>query len=371
MYIYYCSGIHVLNSTCPVTNTSQVEDEHRAIDIAFRLYIAILLCIVGVLGNTVSVVVLRKDPMRMKALTMLQGLAVADTGYLMVAFFRYPLQYMISSESFALMQPIVFPLLKSFQTITMWMVVAVTFDRYMHVCWPLYAQGFFTFSRRNSITIAIFIGSFLYNLPYFFASCIMRLRDNCSRHTYMSMVYRTSFNNDGYIYLYLNLCHFIFLYALPLAALFVMNTRLIKSIRYSMRFSRHSTTNSDRDYGSSSSSSSSGGDTNATIVLIILVLVFVVCQTPELVAKVIILIDRYEGSALLNTRHFHRFHVISESLMLVNSAINFFIYAMFGRRFRYIMKETFRHLAYTNATLITHETAPLQNLHHNNGQRFA
>ena len=53
------------------------------------------LCLLGLFGNVVSIVVLRKDRERREALFLLQMLAFADAFYITVALLRYPLKYLL------------------------------------------------------------------------------------------------------------------------------------------------------------------------------------------------------------------------------------------------------------------------------------
>ena len=56
------------------------------------------LCLLGLFGNVVSIVVLRKDRERREALFLLQMLASADAFYIAVALFRYPLKYLLPDQ---------------------------------------------------------------------------------------------------------------------------------------------------------------------------------------------------------------------------------------------------------------------------------
>ena len=52
-------------------------------------------CVVGILGNSISILILHKDRERREALFLLQMLAVADLFYLLTALMRYPLKYLL------------------------------------------------------------------------------------------------------------------------------------------------------------------------------------------------------------------------------------------------------------------------------------
>jgi len=85
-----------------------------------ELYVISVLAAFGLVGNVLAVIVLRQDRERRDALFLLQAVAVADACYLLVGVLRYPLRYLIApdddgSSRWVDMQPVVFPLLKTFQ----------------------------------------------------------------------------------------------------------------------------------------------------------------------------------------------------------------------------------------------------------------
>ncbi len=98
-------------------------------------------------------------------------------------------------------------------------------------------------------------------------------------------------------------------------------------------------------------------EANATYVLIIIILVFILCETPELIHKIITVITRHVKSMdEFFSREFRScFSTLSELLMVCNSSLNFFVYLAFGRRFRRVMKMTFSPHVSTG----THESVPL------------
>ena len=90
------------------------------VNAVIELYVIGVLVVFGLLGNVASVVVLRRYRERRDALFLLQALAVADGLYLAVAGARYPLKYVLTvgngnGDRYVEMQPIVVPLLKTFQ----------------------------------------------------------------------------------------------------------------------------------------------------------------------------------------------------------------------------------------------------------------
>ena len=234
------------------------------------------------------------------------------------------------------------------------------------------ARQLFSRKGRRIMSALIFIVGFLYNLPRFFDSCVMKFHDVCSGTIIARMVYAPQFiSTTLYFDIYQYALYIVFLYVGPLSILLALNCKLIGAIKYSKRRHREITVtggyNNCLGYSSSSylpntysgRQFSQHHENNATLVLIIIVLVFIVCETPELIYKIITVITRHvDHMDKTFSREFrHTFSTVSELLMTINSSVNFFIYCAFGRRFRRVMKYTFTP---NGSTLITHETVPLQ-----------
>jgi len=240
-------GTHVINCSLVIINSTAIERNTSAIGLLFpggggagkfdfqkvvELYITSILILLGIFGNITSIVVLRKDRERKNALFLLQALALADGLYLVVAIFRYPLKYLLPShEKFIAIQPIVFPLLKTFQTVTIWMIVIVTIDRYTCVCRPLLAPCLFNQKTRRGYTLALFVAGFLYNIPRFLDSCVYKWYNPCTGAVVSRMSYRESFSGPYYYNIYIDIMYIVLLYVIPLSTLIFMNCRLVQAIR--------------------------------------------------------------------------------------------------------------------------------------------
>jgi hypothetical protein len=166
------------------------------------------------------------------------------------------------------------------------------------------------------------------------------------------MLYRETFRSPIYYDVYIDGLYLLLLYVGPLTTLLYMNVRLVEAIRKSRR--RHNMRVSRMSSGrttwspsidalqSPTATSVSNNDKNATVVLMIIVVVFVVCETPELIHKLVTFTERNFPYGLEYSRHLVRLNIASELLMVVNSSANFVVYVAFGRRFRRILRETFR-----------------------------
>lgn len=79
-------------------------------------------------------------------------------------------------------------------------------------------------------------------------------------------------------------------------------------------------------------------DNNVTLVLIIVVLVFIVCQSPALINRV--MWSLYEDTKRTCPGFQYYFSRLSNLLVVANSSVNFFIYYLFNLRFRQVLSQT-------------------------------
>ena len=362
----------------PSTNGScgNLSNMHQSgFEVAIELYVISIIGTLGLLGNIVSIIVLRQDKERRQTLLLLQIMALSDGLYLVAALVRYPLKYMIEEAPYQHIQLYGYPLLKMFQTITIWMMVLVTVDRFIYVCKPLHAQDMFRQKTRRTFAVLVFVFGTIYSLPRFFESCLMTY-DICDNKTKTIVIIRKEFHNVYYYNIYRYAMHILFLYMGPLVTLCVMNIQLIITIRKSRQlhremrrpsFSSSSSyrtnaltyrTTSARHYPPSHAYNSQT-ENNATLVLIIIIIVFILCETPESLLRIVIALDQHIEYIDAISPAFYRCNTMSVLLMVINCSINFLIYLLFGRRFRHILKETFIDKFQMPSTL-TRETLPLR-----------
>ena len=123
MYAIMAARMSLLNGSNSSDNQVSPDSGSKmesTFQMVVELYIISLLAAFGLVGNVLAVIVLRQDRERRDALFLLQAVAIADALYLIVGVLRYPLRYLISpaadgSNRWVDMQPVVFPLLKTFQ----------------------------------------------------------------------------------------------------------------------------------------------------------------------------------------------------------------------------------------------------------------
>jgi len=156
---------------CPApTDVSSAADSTLATyRLVVEVYLVATLCVAGWIGNALSVAVLRRDRRRYKQGTtnwLLQTLAIVDTAYLATSILIQPLKTIHSQMSwgddggsswfqrvYPYVEPHAWALASIAQTMTVWLVLLVTVDRYFAVCLPMKVRPITTTTTTTTIII--------------------------------------------------------------------------------------------------------------------------------------------------------------------------------------------------------------------------
>ena len=295
-----------------------------------------IICMLGIAGNSISFLVLRKDKQTPVASLLLQALAVADNLFLLMWCIHFSVKDLLT---FTGMKPFTnfhwqyirtytFPLLYVTQTMTIWHTVFIAFTRYMAVCRPYNASRICNIPtvRNGIITIALL--SFAYNLPRFF-EFDMRHTTICGQIFYLPAKTILGENNI-YSFVYSDIMYYLFSFILPLISLATLNLYLI--IAYRSVKKRRSAMRGARD------NADSHRDPDITLVMIVVVLAFMVCNLP---GRVVQIIWRYDYSFDCTISHKFLITELSTLLEVLNSSTNFIVYCVFRKQFRDILWRSF------------------------------
>jgi len=332
--------------------------------IAILVYVLGTLCVLGIAGNLLNIIVLGRDhTMHRTTGFLLQMLAVADAVYLVVSIFVNTLKCVVDSTDWLpsvvsryywpYVEVYAWPMAGIAHTATVWLVVVITVHRYVAICRPLHAAQYNTMSHVRKAVAAVWIFAVVYNLPLFFEREVLvrnvtdirmpnmtRTNESLMRQSLSEIfvvvgqrvvVKKTAMtNNSVYFIVYKTCLFFVSRFLIPFAALAFCNHRLIRAIRASDEIREHS-----------SSSAASGGGNNEkqdTWILVVVVVVFVICHLPDLILRVVVtmagLLFTLSVSIVLYS------NVAANMMLTVNSSINFIIYCFMGRRFRAILLKT-------------------------------
>ena len=305
-----------------------------------------VLCIVGVVGNTLSIAVLRRDRRNKVPSFLLQSQAVADNSLLAVSFLvltifvglgSLPSVYVYLRFAMPYMKKYINPVGYMTKSFTIWSTVLLAINRYVAVCWPFAAERLLTL-RRARIQVAVVAAvSVAVNLPRVFQyDVVAGAVDTRTNRTVPRLVVTDLGRDQVFTLVYFNALYTSLVLILPLVLLVGLDVLLIRQLRISGRRMALNTlggTAATAGGGGNRSGGYSGQDRNITVVMLIVIFAVLVCHAPD---RVIIVLRYLEPSDF----RWYCAHPlvyasnISNVLIIVRSSVNFFILYVFRRRFR-------------------------------------
>jgi|SRR6218665_1773370 len=296
-------------------------------------YVVFALCVFGLLGNIVTIVILKRDPDKESTTVwLLKALAVIDSSYLLFTLLFlgslriwYTQMNEISITLYNLIRFALSPMSHVTHSLTIWLVILITIDRYLAICKPLNVS--WRNLRRMKITVLVlFVLAALFSTPpsvleglmtmhytkcrYNYANHSMAEKDACFQ-TYLGMydglrIYNVSF-------------YFMFRAIGPLIIIILLNLRITWALRTlkKKREKMMQQMNTER---------------RIAMMLILVVVVFIICQMPSILFHFAYLLDK-RYSDILKWPTFYCARQISFVLQVLNSSVNFIIYCLISRRF--------------------------------------
>lgn len=350
-----------MNNSTIETGNDTFKNETYEIDqdaILFAFYTnGILLNIVaflGIFGNIISMIILSRPQMRSSINYLLIGLARCDTVLIItsVLLFGLPaihdqtgLLFTYVYKVYPHIAPVVFPLALIAQTVTVYLTLTVTLERFVAVCHPLQARSLCTYGRARLYVVLIILFATLYNLPRFLEAS----REEHFHEEYNTTVYVISASplrqNELYISIYVHWLYLFFIYFLPFTCLAVLNAAIYRQVRASAAIRL---TASEAIFGSKSYtfrfqvrranqerarlSRLQKKEIGLATMLLCVVVVFFFCNILALVNN---LLEAFYGviyDQLVKT---------SNLLVTINSSVNFVVYVTFGEKFKRLFLKLF------------------------------
>jgi len=334
-----------------------------------------LICLIGIVGNTINLVVLTSivrnkpmDRMERSATVGLLALAVSDLFFCAAVI---PLAFVddvvISNLlTFALVYRVYHPaIISTFITSSTWLTVVMAVSRYLAICHPLKARIIIGMRFAAGSTAVAFLFSILLNIPRFLQSAIACVDSDNSINYFPvpGLLQRHGAVNQTYYALYL-----VVGIVLPLAVLAYSNFFLIRAIRNSRRmrrqFQRRGREDAEVDAGHRRGQHQSDTTNAITLTLTVIVIMYAVLVSPAEISNIFTqMIDTYlEQQRTTNTKdvdestvqsddedkqqaaslHPDSYNIavaIANTLQTMNFACNFILYCAVNVHFRRIVRE--------------------------------
>lgn len=231
---------------CPVYNdtvaaaTDASDDEYNLL-FEFITY-GVLLNVIGVfgiLGNVISMIILSRPQMKSSINYLLIGLARCDTVLIITSMllFGLPIVYPTTDWLFSyyfkvypLIAPVVYPIAMISQTVSVYLTLTVTLERFVAVCHPLRARSLCTYGRARAYVVAIIVFAVLYNVTRFYEVRVEKcMHDGYGQYVYQ--VYPSDLRNDKqYISIYIHWMYLVIMYFIPFGSLAILNAAIYNQV---------------------------------------------------------------------------------------------------------------------------------------------
>ncbi|KAL8582702.1 hypothetical protein ACOMHN_058079 [Nucella lapillus] len=268
----------------------------------------------GLIGNTLAIFVLCHRRMWCSTAYLLVILALYDDVILILHIYKV-FDNSKLTPGVKVFQTIVHaPIKWTATTGTIYMTLMVTIERFVAVTSPLRSRIIFSLRAARWISVFVFFGSVIYNLPHWFAYDLPP-KMNGSFYRPLSKFGASS----AFSLVYKQYCQLALMYCLPWITMVVLNILLIRTIRKKRAFREASgrMAGGTKDLGSR---------LTAPVIAVTFVFFF---AYPFLAIEDTLCIQLKCEVKLITI-----FTLISEIAKVFNSTSNFLFYCFFGRRFR-------------------------------------
>ncbi|XP_025083357.1 nociceptin receptor-like [Pomacea canaliculata] len=302
---------------CNTNDTDGYKQFYETAQMVTGLIIYPILCISGITGNTLSLIVLSHRDMATSTNVYLFALGVSDTLKLLndLLYFIMLVISLNDPPAAETMMVNVYPYAHYFFTVavcvTAWLTVAVAMDRFVAVCHPSRSKALCTIARARSVSVTIFVGMLLLSVPSAFRYRMQAVHDRQQNVTCMEIV-TTELGRNKQIMVPYTWAQNLMRGIIPVFILIYLNARIINVLR------------KERVKGKKLSSRN-----RITLMLIAVIVAFIVCITPDAI------MSTFFGKGYVEEDNKVKgVREITDSLLALNSAINFVLYCTLSLVFR-------------------------------------
>lgn len=284
-------------------------------------------CAFGIIGNILSIIVLTRTCMKSSTYSYLTALSVSDLLFLILTMFilsrdsEKPHQEISWGKPFYIkLFPFVHPSAITFQVTSIWLTCAFTVDRYVMICHPFKAERWCKLSTARKTIVGVFVAGLLFNVIRFFEyeSSEITVSTNDTNPRQLVIKLTDLGNSEEFRMIVHSWLYLTCVAGIPFLSLLVLNIFLIHAVHESRKKGKQINAKEKRR-------------NDTTIMLIGVVVIFLICQGPALISRMIWAFD-YQKAFV--SAPWYTFNEVSNFLVILNSAVNIVPYYFFGKRFR-------------------------------------
>ncbi|XP_059164852.1 probable G-protein coupled receptor 139 [Physella acuta] len=325
----------VLNRSTPIF---KVMPEFKVAKVLL-LYVPPVLLVMGTMGNLLSFLILRHKSMNQQSIYVyLSTLAIFDSLVLYFGLLRLWVDEVsgldIRTKSTWLCKGLLM-LNYTSSDVSVWLIVAVTFERYVIVSHPLQAPHFCQDSRAKKIIAGIILVFLLVNFHFLFT---VDLNPSKASEQKRSVRYECS-PNPGYEHLIQVVWPWVdaLLYGFgPFVLISVFNSIIV----FKICKANNSRAQLVQGRVQRNSSPVEAGNIRITVMLLTISFSFLLTTLPSNLSNIVSYWVNINGSQLTQTKAV-LMTAVSSLLMYLNHSVNFILYCATGRRFRAMVTRCF------------------------------
>lgn len=302
---------------------TRFSDDDDIVAIICEKYIGPGICVFGIIGNIVNLIVLFRGLLNEPPYLYLKALAIVDTLALLLSFIHMTLSSKSDLFGWKLFDAYVFfPLVNFFIASSVWLTVGVTIDRFAYVKAPLWARTQSSLKKAKIRIAGIILATVSITIPRFFCFSL-RQKDFPDQYAIISTTFRASLDYRIYDVICIALFHLT-----PLIIFIVANIYLIWAVERarSVRNELNLRNNKESDWQLE--------QRRFTITLISIVMMSIISIFPSTIGDFTRMLN-------ISFSNYRRLRYISNVLLLCNLSVNFLLYCAFNKRFVRSMKFTF------------------------------
>ncbi|KAK2191341.1 hypothetical protein NP493_53g00000 [Ridgeia piscesae] len=313
---------------------------------ALLLYVPPILILLGTFGNIFSFIILkRKAMLKFSTYFYLMILALADTLVLYVGLLRLWIgeltrhDILVTADWLCKLTNVIGYTVSDF---SVWLIIAVTIERYIVVCHPLKANSLCNSQRAKKVIVALLGAMFALNAHFFWTVEVRQFKHSQVPVRVCAAVERHAYVMEN-VWPWVDAVVYSFL---PFAFIITLNGLIIRQVLLS-RHHRHELRSAGiGELGGGGSGGSGGsvteqrrpsheGNTRLTVMLLTISFAFLLTTLPMNVANIAATFCNVFKNDLQRVAKFRLARTITELLMYVNHSMNFFLYCATGQKFRH------------------------------------
>ena len=305
------------NFSCANNEPEEYKQFYETARFVCGLIVYPIMCIIGLTGNLLALVVLNHRDMRTSTNVYFSSLAVSDFIKLLNDLLYFIIVAVMKTDPalgermLSSVYPVAHYVFNMSVCVTAWLTVSVAVERYISVCHPSRAKQLCTIRRARSVCTGVFVFMSILAVPSALRYEMRTVHDHALNVTCVSVVQTALGRNDAFMVPYSwvqNSLRGI----VPVFILIYLNVRIINELR------------KERVKGKKLNSRN-----RITLMLIVVVFMFLGCITPDAI------MSTFFGKGYVEEDYLVKgIREITDSLLAVNSAVNFLLYISMSVLFR-------------------------------------